>query len=495
MKKICFLMMALILALSASAFPKAIYVKKGDTYMKYNFGVAGALKFLDGGKKLQITGYNEAIDLDNVDYVTFTAPVMSGLTPKASKERMIQIGHEALTVLDAKDEASLTKAIDTYIRFQSYCDFPDEWKEVEYEEVFTNIMKNISNMAESNSIAATRETARISSNIYRLNDYYGVYSAKIHQSNYGDYEGEWKKIADADYFEFRYSNPVDFSSYTLTLVPSNSYSEWVEEEGTLRIPNKIEITIKEEGNEVCTATITNDVRQDIKVVKTSMTMKSNSIDLDYHCNVTNSDVTESTIIKIKGKDYVKTNTHVNGKDLLDRESWDKIYEKFEEEEYYDKNLGIWVWPENEAGAMTAAKFYNGTFECDVIGKLQVKCRLSQVPKLYDVLAEDSDDDSEEKTICEKHVLYLNNYSDATFYYDGLPTPQGYIVWDLSEEECDYSHSYHYYTVPFLTFPDMTSFYFDDYFTVGGFSSLIDDLESLIKSYCNVTGNTFFPLRD
>ena len=50
MKKLTLALSALI-ALSASAIdiPKAIYVKKGDEFTKFNIGVADDLKFSDNG--------------------------------------------------------------------------------------------------------------------------------------------------------------------------------------------------------------------------------------------------------------------------------------------------------------------------------------------------------------------------------------------------------------------------------------------------------------
>ena len=67
MKKTLLTLLAAMSVMGASALPKAVYVKQGDTYTKYNFGVAGDLQFSNGGKTLTITGYSEVIDLDNID--------------------------------------------------------------------------------------------------------------------------------------------------------------------------------------------------------------------------------------------------------------------------------------------------------------------------------------------------------------------------------------------------------------------------------------------
>lgn len=86
MKKTFLTILAAMSVIGVSALPKAVYVKQGDTYTKYNFGVAGDLRFSNVGKTLTITGYSETIDLDKIDYITFTAPVQQSLTPSEHKK-------------------------------------------------------------------------------------------------------------------------------------------------------------------------------------------------------------------------------------------------------------------------------------------------------------------------------------------------------------------------------------------------------------------------
>ena len=108
MKKFLLSIAALAITASAVAFPKALYVKKGDTFTKYNFGVAGDLQFSDNGRTLTITGYNEAINLDNIDYITFTAPTSSvSLTPDAQKDKLLAIGREATAMIDLNKNAGV----------------------------------------------------------------------------------------------------------------------------------------------------------------------------------------------------------------------------------------------------------------------------------------------------------------------------------------------------------------------------------------------------
>ena len=57
MKKLLLTLAAALTVAGAMAFPKALYVKKGNEVQKYNFGVAEDLVFSNGGRTLTITGY------------------------------------------------------------------------------------------------------------------------------------------------------------------------------------------------------------------------------------------------------------------------------------------------------------------------------------------------------------------------------------------------------------------------------------------------------
>ena len=106
MKKVLLILVALFTVVSAMAFPKAIYVKKGDEVKKFNFGVAEDLVFSNDGRTLTITGYDEDIKLDEIDYISFSAPVDgTAITPNAQKDKLIQIGEELNSIVNLNDLA------------------------------------------------------------------------------------------------------------------------------------------------------------------------------------------------------------------------------------------------------------------------------------------------------------------------------------------------------------------------------------------------------
>ena len=128
MKKLLLTLAAALTVAGAMAFPKALYVKKGNEVQKYNFGVAEDLVFSNGGRTLTITGYDEAINLDNIDYITFTAPVdETAITPNAQKDKLIQIGEKLNSIIDINELAEIVRMYD--------CFFIDQYDDMSYEYI------------------------------------------------------------------------------------------------------------------------------------------------------------------------------------------------------------------------------------------------------------------------------------------------------------------------------------------------------------------------
>ena len=104
MKKLILTLIACVTASVAMAFPKAFYIKQGDTYYRYSFAVAGELEFRDGGQTLVIPGYNTVVNLNDAE-VSFSAPIQSTLTPSENKQKLIDVASEANSMFNLMDNA------------------------------------------------------------------------------------------------------------------------------------------------------------------------------------------------------------------------------------------------------------------------------------------------------------------------------------------------------------------------------------------------------
>lgn len=471
MKKLILALAAAVIGVAAFAFPKAIYVKKGDTYTKYNFGVAGDLKFSNGGKTLTITGYSEAIDLDNIDYVTFDAPVDDqALTPSAQKSKMIEIGEAVYNMVNVEDNAELMRMYHTFFdHIDDKCppceyEVPREYWDVHRSAA--RMLKAAMQMAKGNP-AAARVFKSNAVNTYKASDYFGIYSP--------DYDKErWKKIASADYLEIRFL-AADKDNYKVRLVASDEYTTWNTGDFNGQMPKIMTITFLKGNDTLASAVINTTLVQD-KSIDMTVHFDANGYVADNTLKVSNNAIDDEVIVTIKGKYLCKATSHIDGANLV---NYDEMYNAFHEATHYHNENDECCGDDPHE---LFAHFIRANANVDIIGQLQAKGKVFGLNKLYDALAEDSDiywthgigdgwqiytrgrvinrkgdvyDVCEnERSVVENHAKYLNNYTDISFYYDGQKQLQGYFTWDADEQldwENDsywdeYSRSHNAYTI-------------------------------------------------
>lgn len=514
MKKLLSAILAVACVAAAFAFPKAFYVKKGDSYIKYNFGVAGDLLFSNDGRTLTFSGYGESVDLDQVDAITFTAPVdQTAMTPSESKEKLIAIGEEVRSKIDLNDQKDIVELVDNFVKKYGCYYLPESYYNV-YN--FTRVMKGIGSMAKGN-LAAARKVRSDAADLYQIADFFGVYEAR-------PLSMEWVKVNEADYLELRFPTYEADGTYTVKITQSKEYTDWTEVDFVGRVPSWIKIEVKRDQ------TLLTKVDMDFTVDNTAKSLHLDlnaSLQSDYKIedklSITSTAITDFTRFTIKGEDIITANAVIHGQNLTNYDQWNEEVEKYEETEYYDEELDEWITVnEDSLGHAVARHFTYATASLDVIGKLQIKGRVSQFEKAYDQLSQSSRLDKPQEIwneetntmtiiyddieVIDAKVGILNNYSDLSFYYDKSQKLQGYLTWDVDEDIDRYMTDGYwddeldqwvekehwrewidYEIMPLLTFPDMTTFAIEDYFDEDSFESLLTDYETLGDTYKDLVG--------
>lgn len=575
MKKIL-LSLAVIAACAgnAAAFPKAIYVKQGNSYSKFNLGAAGDMKFSDSGKKMTVTGYGEVVDLDKIDYITFTAPIdETAISSGKQKEKMLQIGQEFINKFDLNKCEDLVLMIDRFTRYDrnehrypaSEYEWPHEFWDVHNE--FKAAMKAAGNIAKG-APAAVRSLRSATVNLYKLSDYFGVYTANSKTET-------WDKTTDADYFEMRF-DAADGDYYKVRLEAGNETSTWNTSDANIELAKEINVTFLKGNDKIATAKVTSNLVQDQNITL-SITAETGGYVVTSDMVVLNDGITDKLNVTCDGEYLMSADTNVEGKNLL---VYDEIKDAAKEATHYHDEDGNCC---GDDPSDLISHVFRGSVDADVLGKLQVKGKAYNFDKLYDGLKESDDQyftfeghkcryydgnliswnpetleltySYDDLSYYEKAEKYLNNYTDVSLYYDGDNQIQGYLTFEYTEDQYDwyrYGDDYGYYVTddlkllyvyrepiyengnwwgeiigykdwtlygydydtdesfeitvdpdkvicpnvmtdvwyeitPVLTFPDLTSFYFEDYFTESAFQGLIDDYDEIIDSYYDITG--------
>lgn len=565
MKKTVLTLIAALSVMGASALPKAVYVKQGDTYTKYNFGVAGDLLFSNGGKTLTITGYSETIDLDNIDYITFTAPVQQSLTPSEQKAKMIAIGEEINKRIDLYNVQDAIRMLECFTR----CNESNAWYPYydykvpqEYWDVFNEFGDNAMRAAAGN-VAAIAKVRAGATNIYKFEDYTGVYNANSNTHT-------WERIATADYFEMRF-RADDGDNFIVRLTPSKEFTSYVTPDYRGQLPKNIDILLAKGNTTIATGWLKSELKQDESIsFETEMTCGKYTA--NEKMQIVNNAITSDVTVTVAGEKFATANRKVDGKNLL---VYDEMYDAIHEaSHWHDENDNCM----DEDYTSLTAHFIRANATADVLGLLQAKVKAFNFNKVYThfkdmddytngeisigngryidtqgkILKANSDNSILTTTLYNVEFFndlekYLNNYADASFYYDNKSALQGYLTFETMEDVWEdtpwYDEQYqsygftvvdgylvsvyrdaygpwHYtiydendwencedvevaadkvifpkvinkveYTIsPVLTFPDLTSFAFEDFFDESSFKTLIDDYDDIISTYDTIVGN-------
>lgn len=438
--------------LSAAALPKAIYVKKGDDISKFNFGVADNLVFSNQGRTLNVKGYNETIDLDAIDYISFTAPVTPGLTPSQQKQRLVDIGTEAYNIIYLHDQSDILNMVhafaDDFNYEGGYWHAPvNYWLDPDYYDVhheFRSLMQAMARMVKGDPAAVRSFKAKVV-NLYKIEDYYGIYTADGAQR-------KWVKTP-ADYIELRFDGP-DGVKYSARLDAGTEYSEWNTRDFNGRFPRHIDLKVTAGGRQLASATIDTELVQDTSISMT-LDFEANRYVVHNVLKVTNTLMTDNVDVTVKGTRYVVADTRISGRNMV---KYDVMFDAIKAASgYYDEETDDYV---DEDATDLMACFTRAEATADVMGKLQVKGRVYNPSLIYERLSKESDDytyfeldgvnyysygkllsrngdeihvAATEEAIYDSYAACLNDYTDAAFYYDGNTRLQGYLGWDVCDD--------------------------------------------------------------
>lgn len=455
-KAILCLATAAICAGSALALPKAFYVKQGDKITKYNFGVAENLIFSDNGHKLSVRGYDDVIDLDAIDYISFSAPLTEALTPSAQKQRLIQIGQDAYSAFSLYDQQDLlvmwhdffdddydyNQGETTYLAPASM-EVPAEYYAVHGE--VTDVAKAARALVAGNP-AAARALANAAVNYYKLEDYHGIYTANAAT-------GSWVKSAGKG-LELRFTGRKG-TAYSVKLTHGDTFTTWTTSDFKGQFPRDITITLSAAGKTLATVTL-NTVLADRKRIDMTMTFVAGEYKVVNKMAVVDAVIDDDVTVTIRGKQFLTADTRITGRNFV---SYEEIYGAIDAtKDKYDDNTGEYIPGDT---TRIVAMFGRGETSVDLLGKLQVRGMLYNGPKAYEELNRDPEVYYEyvqdgitytggskilsgsnngtlhitdaDTGIFASQANFLNSYSDAGFYYDGTEKLQGYLGWDYTED--------------------------------------------------------------
>jgi hypothetical protein len=463
MKKPILTLAALATIATASADQRAFYVKKGDSYTKYNYGVAENIKFLNDGHTMLVEGYDETVNLDSIDYITTNPPITTTLTSAAHKQKLEDIGREALAMVNLHDNADCLKMIHAFFDCEDDHHAPSEFDiDQSYYDVFNEFrstMKAFSRLAKGDA-DAVRSLKSAVVNTYRFQYYHGTYTADQESRS-------WVKTAN-DHFEIRFKG-FDNEDFAVTLTASGDEGQWVSRHFDIRFPNVIDIEFLNGKTVIAKGKLTTSLVQDSRIYMT-FDFDANGYVVSNTQEILNDAINDKVNASINGKYFCSNTINLKGKNLL---VYDEMYDAFKESmHYHDENDECC----GEDPHLLFSHLTRVGFNFDLLGKLQIEGKANGFTKIYDTLAEYYDVycgpdlgggwsiygnkiiqqkgneytvTNEDKDMALREAQTAANYFDCYFHYDGNSNTEGYVTIDVvedSEERWVYENDYYSYAV-------------------------------------------------
>lgn len=425
-----------------------------------------------------------------------TPPSGSAMSPLEQKELLDQIAVEFMQKLPS-NEFSEYENLGNYIS-RTYTDDYD-WENVEdwASEAFDASCKAIGTHQET-------EKETYGNYTYTYNYIYSDYSALLMASNFTGHftakNGEWQ-YSKADDLQFIFNDQLgrqcvlklatsgdvkkvhafkleDWVDYDYSSSNNNTtYNDYIDVyDYTIGVPSKIVVSLTQGGNEIINTSVNIDLSsisgEEFDICKSSISLSTvTTLSNGYKVNVSkvaytgNSKASASVVISKNGEDLVTTGVSgdVNGLPSVNVSAF--FSEDFDEDDYNWDN----------------ANGKNAYVKVDIMGKLQIQGRLSDVVKFADYL-EAAYDYEENESMFKSYINQANALGSIYLYYNNSEVKQADVAMEAFVD--DTWNGITYWTAePVLKFYDGSSYStFEAFFNDVDFKTTIRIFENLVDDY-------------
>lgn len=419
----------------------------------------------------------------------------NAMTQEEQKEYLEEVALELMNLVPSSDFDGIKEDV----RAIANVDF-DDYDSDEIEEWADDIFEDVKKQVGSHTEIEDEWTSSWDGMTYIYRTFYTDYKAVILASNFKGHftakNGRWK-YSDANDLQFIFPDEdgkqcvakletsgsmkkvhlfadEDWEDYDHEQVGNKYYSnDYVDRtEYTIGIPEKIVVTLTRSGATVVTSTTTFDLsniqNEEFDLSKSSVNAKSSiSLSNGYKVEATqvaysgNKNVVANATIKKDNKALITLaiSSDISGIPSVNAGS----FEDLDDDDIEDAN----------------AK--NAYVKIDILGKVQLQGKVSDVHKLVDYM-DAAEKNNENESTFKSWINKANGLMDINLFYDNKSTKQASVAF---EPFCDRDSYWgdEWYVEPVIKFYDGTSYSsFDAFFNDIDFKTVIRRFERLMDSY-------------
>ena len=405
---------------------------------------------------------------------------MEQLSPLESKKFLEETATEALNKFKAADQRDVIVLCSYFCDEYGDLDAPDEF-EVEPTETGSIPGRYVRELAKALSTGdASRAGTAAVVYTYDLN-------FELFKGVYEPAASRWVKTGDSNDIIFKFTDATG-KQCELKAVASSSTSDgeisYVEddyyydyengsyvdyEEETVykfRIPKEVTVTLANAGTTLVTAKVNSDISLSGHKFNVAASVVAANLEAAVKADGTDSQVSQTSSLKVSGELLANTAATVNGSHLCDID----FYREMDDD------------TENKLMSL----LQDGTATVSLLNKVRIDGVATYNRSVYKALNDsygywEYDTRDEAESAVKSAVEALNSNVRADVRYNNKETVQATLLWKYTFDSWGYN-SWEYMIEPLIKFnSDETTYSFEEYFE-SGFTSVEDLWESLVKSY-------------
>lgn len=387
----------------------------------------------------------------------------SGLTQEQQKQHLESVAIEVSQMFDSNDQRELIDLANYWERTYSGLDIPREWDEAASTPLYTpvHVLGKIGKALRCGDMSTLAYGS--CSYYYEFGKFTGIYEP-------GRYE--WVKVGDSDDIVFRFNN-ANGAQVVVTVKASGRNGEFVYEDydkHTVVAPKFMEGTIVENGKTLVHSKVELNLDEAGHHVNYNATAEICNISVQSVMDATDTKITSNGSVAVDGRIFAKYDATVNGQGMATRSEIEHLLDGATDDDF-------------------CRVFKTANADVDILGKLQVKARMTDLRTIIDVLDECYDDEefdskAQAQEACKNGCNRLAEALKGRLYFNGSSDMEAEIVYTpaLDEYESIYYSWWEWYVDPQIKFADGTTYSFEGYFADGRFASVENTWTNLWNSY-------------
>lgn len=246
---------------------------------------------------------------------------------------------------------------------------------------------------------------------------------------------------------------------------------------TIGVPEKIVLSLTRAGGQMVKTTIKFDLanitNEEFDISKSSLTFSAlvelnngYKIDIQKVAYTGNTNATFATIISKNGTTLISmgASANISGLPAINLSAFSSDFNKHDFDTSNAKDLYV---------------------KLDILEKIQIQGKLSDVRKFAEYLKEAANNKYEEKTY-KSYINQANSLVDVNLFYDGKSVKQASFKLEPFSESDRWSSRMYWTVEPVMIFSDGTSYStFEAFFNKKDFKVTIDTFKSLVENYIDL----------